>query len=248
MNNSPHAGFGLVEILVSLFIASLLMSVLMGCYLSQKKQYLNIQHELDVQFEVSWVKELLSDSVRRAGYTPCLNSSQLDVRDHRNKGQGSYSMKLNQAVGQIQINRMSDVFNDLLTTPAANKLIITAHAQLKANHSLMIADCSHAEIHTIAEVVKFKNKQVVYLTQPLVFDYEGVTAVGEWLEERWFIKKNSAQINTLHYRHLQTEELTEFIHSVSASKRILNGRILVDIILGLEGQKKHEFTVAVRGL
>lgn len=248
MRQFISGGWGLVEMLISLFISTLLMSLIIGCYAGHKKYYLNLQHQLDVHFELSLVRELLSTSLRRAGFTPCLNINQLDTYDRRNNDKTISALTLNHNQTQsIEINYMNDVFNELLTIPEPNKLLISSHILLKENHPIVIADCSHAEIHKVSRVVKLTNSQAVYLTKPLLFDYNLSAAVGEWLEERWFIKPNHQQRPILYYKHLQTEELSEFVQSLEVNKRLVNGRTVINVSLGYKEQTK-QFSVAARSL
>jgi type II secretory pathway component PulJ len=59
-----HAfGFCLSEVLVSLFITSIMVTTLTQFYLSQKNQYQSIHKAIDTQLELQWVSELLKQDL-----------------------------------------------------------------------------------------------------------------------------------------------------------------------------------------
>jgi Tfp pilus assembly protein PilW len=62
------------------------MAALIQFYLTSKQHYLQTEKVLEAGFEVQWVMDLLSDSIRRAGFTPCLGLDHLTVVDHRHDG------------------------------------------------------------------------------------------------------------------------------------------------------------------
>src|SRR5690242_19280686 len=77
-------GFSLSELLISLLLASSIMAMLTQCYLNSKHQYMQAQKILALRFDLQWVSDLLADSIRRAGFTPCLGIEQLTAVDRRN--------------------------------------------------------------------------------------------------------------------------------------------------------------------
>lgn len=241
-------GLALSELLISLFISTLLMSTMIGCYISHKRHYVQIKQQLEAHFELSLVKELLTNSIRRAGFTPCLNINYLDSHDRRTNSREIRALSLKRKDAVLAVSRMNEVFNELLTTPTAQQLIISSHHRLKENHPIIIADCSHAEIHQVSRVVQLKNSQVISLARPLLFDYDESAAVGAWLEERWFIKPNRGQSSSLYYQQLQAEELTALVHSLELKEQQIGESLLIDVSLGTSEQQVEQFTVAVRGL
>ena len=72
----------------------------------------------------------------------------------------------------------------------------------------------------------------------MLFSYTGTTYIGEWLEEKWFIKNNA-----LYYHLWQSEELTPLVHSLQTTKK----QNLLEITMELETNQTHQLKVAVRG-
>lgn len=243
-----QAGFGLSEILISLFLVSIIMTTLIQFYLNNKRQYLAAEEILSEGFDVQWVSDLLSDSIRRAGFTPCLGVDQLYAVDRRNFGKAVLGLKVeNQPQQFIQVNRMSENFTQLITIKNTTQIVVANSVLINEQRPLVIADCDHAEIHNILMVDKIGAHQLVTLTKPLMFSYETSAYVGEWLEEHWFIKSNSKGIKALYYQSDQAEELTPLIYSLQIKEKRIHKKKYLEISMGLEKDKVSDLVVAVRG-
>ncbi|CAM2971835.1 PilW family protein [Legionella worsleiensis] len=241
-------GLGLSELLISLFLASIIMTTLIHVYIATKRHYLEMQKILERRFELQWVSDLLSDSIRRAGFTPCMGIERLKSLDMRHSGERLWGVKTdNQSHPFIQINKMSEVFAEEVSFLSPTELVTASPVVFNAHRPLMIADCQHAEVHQILNVEPYNSGQKITLVKAKMYPYESVVYVGEWVEERWFIKSNAHHRNTLHYQSTQSEELSPFIHSLSTIQYQIHDKTILKITLGLEQEKTHELTVAVRG-
>ena len=241
-------GISLIEVLVALFLISLISASLSRLYLSNKEQYMKAQELLEAGFDVQWISDLLADSVRRAGFTPCLGVDQLTVVDTRNKTQVVSGIKSSSMPKQLlQLNRMSELFANVDVTKNSSKIFIPGSLTLKVQRPIIIADCYHAEIHQILNIDKTPQGFVLTLASPLVFSYPSISYLGEWLEEQWFIKSNPEGIASLYYRLHQSEELSPLIHSLELKKQVLHKKQLLELSLGLDGKKIHRIQVMVRG-
>ena len=246
MNN--QSGIGLSEVLISLFLASLIMTTLTQMYLSNKRQYVEAQKVLGVGFDLQWISDLLSDSIRRAGFTPCLGVDQLKVMDRRNFKSTIPGLIIEQTSEQlIQINRMSESFTRVIDIQSPTRLIVSDGLLFKELRPVLIADCEHAEIHQILKVDKLEKNYLVILTKPLMFSYTPSVYMGEWFEEKWFIKQNDKQKPALYYKLFHTEEITTLIHSLRIQKKRVNEKPLITIVMGLDDNKTQQLMVAVRG-
>ncbi|MBL7479453.1 PilW family protein [Legionella bononiensis] len=241
-------GFSLSEVLISLFLTSIILSTLIHMYLSTKRQYLEFQNLLEKRFELQWVTDLLTDSIRRAGFTPCLGIEQLQTVDMRKVGQTLWGIKSeNQSRPSIRINRMSDVFSENVSFLSPTELVVSSPVVVNERRPLVIADCTHAEVHQILKVEQTTDGQLITLAKPRMYTYENSVYAGEWLEEQWFIKPNAQHIDTLHYQLGQTEELSPYIQSLFTTQQSIHGKKIVKIKMGLEHDKTHELIVVVRG-
>lgn len=243
-----QSGWGLTDALISVFLTSLITMLLMQFYVSNKQQYLQAQQKLETNFDIQWVSDVLSDSVRRAGFTPCLGINQLEVVDRRHfKATVSAITIDSPSFSSLGINRMSEHFDKIILIRSPTQLLVTKGTIFRENHHVLIADCEHAEIHQILRVDREGRYFLITLTRPLLFSYSVSTYLGEWLEERWFIRENDKKIKSLFYKSVQVEELSSLIHSLQINLHKVNGKILLEIILGLDKNKTQKLLVAVRG-
>ena len=241
-------GFSLSEVLISLFLASIIMTMLTQFYLSIKRQYIQAQEVLAVSFDLQWVSDLLSDSIRRAGFTPCLGIDQLKVIDRRNFPRVISGLKVqNKPQQSIQVNRMSEVFTQAVTIHSSTELIVSDSIVFHEQRPLIIADCEHAEVHQLFGIEPVGSGYLITLAKPLMFSYGSSASVGEWLEEKWYIKSNAKGIRALYYQMIQTEELTSLVHSLQIKEQRVHERRLIEIIMGLDQDNTQQVLVAVRG-
>ncbi len=236
---NKQAGMSLLEVLISLFLSSLIMTTLTQFYLSSKKQYLEAEAILAKNFDVQWVSDLLSDSIRRAGFTPCLSIDQLITDDKLQ------SIRIQNHPQQlIQIQRMDEHFYQVKQLNGSTKIVIERSVFHEKN-PILIADCEHAEVHQVLGVTVQANRTILTLKEPLRFSYSASVYVGEFVEERWFIKKKAIGETALYYQANQAEEMTPLIHSMNS---YIQDKQLLKIIMGLDKGKKQELWVRVRGI
>ncbi|MBA2649709.1 MAG: prepilin cleavage protein [Legionella sp.] len=252
MNNPKRSwksqgGFGLTEVMMSLFLACILMTVLTQLYLNNKTQYIHTRKSLDEQFDLQWVQDLLVDSIRRAGFTPCLGLDALHAIDKRVNPVSITGVKIDNERQEIKVNRMSEHFSLVQKFLGSRKILLEKAVVNDTKRPLLIADCYHAEVQTIQRIETVDKGSLVILSQPLQFSYSRAAYAGEWLEERWFIQTNPKGRGALYYQLGQTEELTPLIHSLHTKSQHIFGKSLLEITLGLDNAKTKKITVAVRG-
>jgi hypothetical protein len=244
MNNSvkQQSGLSLSELLISLFLASIISSVLIQFYLSSKSEYRKTQKILSQVLDVHWVIDLLSDSIRRAGFTPCLSLDQLIVKDQRTNKAVIQALKIENTPRQlIQISRMHEYFSQVKHA-TANQIWASNTYSFNEKHPVLISDCEHAEIHNVLNIKQFSRSILITLEKPLAYSYTNSAYVGEFIEEQWFIHEES-----LFYRLSHTEEISSLIHSLSVYQQKVHDRLLIEVTMGLEDKTVRQFKVVVRG-
>lgn len=238
-----QSGISLSEVLVSLFLSSLIGSMLCHFYLLNKRQYTQMHATLARGFEVQMVSDLLADSIRRAGFTPCLCVDKTKIVDRRAEGAVVLGLRIASPPHSfIQVSRMSEHFSHVLAIKNQQQVLISKSSQVMEGHPVLIADCSHGEIHSPLHVAQRVDGTLVTLAKPLMFHYASLTYFGEWLEEQWFIKPNAEGDLTLHYKLVHTEELSPLIHSLDVFKE----GAMVDVHLGVDKSPAHHLAVRVR--
>lgn len=236
-------GVSVLELLIGLFLASIILTVLMQFYLNNKKQYTESQIALETWFDVQWVSDQLGDSIRKAGFTPCLGINQLTTKGLR----GEHLQALRSQPQSLQISRMSELYASVRAFQSKTELLVSNGGFFKERHLLLIADCEHAEVHQILNVEQVSSGTLITLDRPLEFYYDLPTYAGEWLEEQWFIKTNEQGDNALYYKLVHSEELSPLIHSLTTRIQSKHDKQWVEAVLGWDEDKRHNLTVMVRG-
>ncbi len=242
-------GIGLSEILVSIFLSSFIVIILMQHYLVVKKQYHHLQATLEQGIDLQLVIELLRNSSRKAGFTPCLSIDDLVTVDRRDRSNPLTAIDVSTHHNRLlAINRMSDRFDTVLQVESPTQLLMTALAPRHQGDSILIADCYHAEVQQVQGVVHVGSNQRIILNLPLAFDYHEPIYVGEWLEERYFIRQDKNGKGSLFYQHHHSEELTTAVHSLSAHIAYETGQRVIVVQLGLEDTETIVVETRVRAL
>jgi hypothetical protein len=226
----------LVELMISLFLTSIILTALTHHYLSVKRHYQALQLSLEKDADLQWVIDLMRDSVHQAGFTPCLGIN------HLIKTSPLSSIEIKSETNQsLLINRMSPYFNVLIDSPSSTRLLTTNAIRFKANRALMIADCYHMEIVSVTDVRLTASGQLLTLKKPLTFVYQPPVYLGEWYHEQFIVKESQG----LFYQRLHQDQLTSRVKSMTLR---LKHDDQVQIILSLDQDFSMEFVARVRAL
>jgi len=241
-------GIGLLDIVISLLLSSLIMIALMKHYLNTKQQYHFIQTVLEEATELQLVGDLIKDSTRKAGFTPCLSIDYLMTLDQRNAHQHLSSIKItNGKESSLQINRMSEHFNVVTEFLSGTRLLATRFEAMTKEHPVLISDCYHAEVQNVVDVKHTSNGQIVMLAQPLAFEYEPPVYIGEWVDETFYMHSQAHLPTTLFYKANHAEELTSEVHGMDLTLQTHQGHMLLSVKLGLNKTHTYDIDVMVRG-
>lgn len=237
MNNSFAAnqmGLGLPELLIALLLSSFIMTGLMHHYLATKRQYRAIQQKLERRMDLQLVINLMRESTRQAGFTPCLRVDHLITSDQRSKSRPLVAIDygLNPR-SWLRFSRMSEHFDTVLDRINSIQLLTTPALELYRDQSILIADCYHAEVQKISKIERTSKGQVLTLTKPLAFQYHPPIYIGEWLEETYFIRRGHNGENALFYHYQHTEELTIAVHELLARLIKHKEHTLLQVILSI---------------
>ena len=244
MNN--ERGVGLAEILIALLLSSLTLMTLIRHYLNTKQHYHDIQRELEKKTELQLVSDLIRDSSRRAGFTPCGGIEHLITSDHRKDGRKILALEIGQGDESVlQINRMSDYFDSVLSIISPVELLTTDRQMYHPKQSVLIADCYHAEVQEISMRSHMTSGQRVILMKPLAYTYHAPVYFGAWLEEIYSIHAVSHK-KTLYYQLQHAEELTTFVHELSGQVNAFHNRVLLHFHLGLDNAHQLVLESVVR--
>lgn len=240
-------GFGLTEVMISLLLASLIIIILLQHYLNCKKFYLDAQILLEREFELQLVSDLIRDSVRRAGFTPCVNINRLQSIDRRNNR--THLLAIERDVGKnraLHLNRMSEYFTPVLQVINPSRLLIPAGQAYTTKHPVLLADCYHAEVQQILSLRPTLKGVEMIFSHPFIFHYVEPIYVGEWIEEAFFIQQNRQKKWAFFYRYKHAEELTSVINKLTADINFSQEKTFVTVNLGLDDMQNLPIETTIR--
>ena|SRR3990167_1601560 len=239
-------GFGLVELMLGLFLGTCLLILLVRHYLSTKQHSVDTANVLEQAYDQALISELIRTSIRQAGFTPCAPIRWLTTHDEQGP-QHLEAIRLN--VGDkraLQISRMSEDFTIIQNTLSTKQLVVQADSLFKAGTRVLVADCFHAEVKTIQSMQRESKLWRLTLKNPLHYTYTPPIYIGEWLQERYFIDKNNKSQNALFYQLNHPEELSSQINGLSVNLESLGVKHLLSIDLLLNQGKRWHIDAAVR--
>ena len=244
---NKQQGIGLPEVLISLVLASIITLVLMNHYLGVKQQYHYFQTEIEHRIDLQLVSDLMRNSIRQAGFTPCGGISHLITLDQRNERQNLVAIALApDARSWFRTSRMSEHFNTVLNIIDSTHLSTTYHKALEPDQSVLIADCFHAEVQKVTEEKRIPTGQIITLATPLSFAYVAPIYIGEWVEETYSIRQSEEVNGSLFYQLQHAEALTSAVHSMSVQLNPTTLNSVLHIILRLDHDKKMVMDTRIR--
>lgn len=234
-------GSGLTEVMITVFLSSLIAIAMIQLFLSHKRQYQQHQYQLERAFDLNRIRELMRMSVIKAGFTPCLPLSQLTLKDNREPGRILHDLRLQQKPYPALLTaRMSDEFIEQFKILGSRQLWVKGH--LNPKRPLIIADCFQAEIHQIESIKPYRGGFLLELEKPLSFSYSHQAYLGEWVEERWFVRENVRGKKALYFASSQSEELSSFVQRIHFKKQ----QALISIELELDDGHRYQFFASMR--
>ncbi len=212
--NKAFVGFSLVECCITLVLISALLSILMQQYLQIKQQYEHMNTLLDEAIETQLAIDFIRDRVRHAGFAPCRGLSHLTIMDART---GKSDMTAWDFLNNdLIIRRISESFSLAIAKPHTAQIKLDKPLILEEGQAVIVADCVHAEIHTIENIHVIAGQQYLTIRKPLFFEYAIPFYLGAWIEERFWIKTNVHHEKNLMYRKDHTDVLTPYIQGLDA--------------------------------
>ena len=203
------AGFGLTELLVSFFISTLLILILTQHLLSVSRQHHQVHATLDQAMELQWVFDVIRDRVHHAGFTSCRRMDHLISIDTRDMPESLLPIEIEQGShAKLYIRKMNEAAITQASIKTNTVFFMNQSVSLKPDRPVIIADCTHAEVHDVERIEPTRGGHLVYLKKPLVFDYEREVYVGEWMVEAFYFKK------ALFYQQHRADKLTSHIKSI----------------------------------
>ena len=204
-------GIGLLELLISLALCTLLTGLLIDQIVRSRQQIQHLAHRMNQTMELQWLSDLLRSRVRTAGFTPCLRLDLLVTFDARQKPQSLAWFEWHADSPRCILRRMGDEVRAVVVRNP-RELQLDGPA-VPLNRPIMIADCTHAEVHRQAEIFVSAHGARVLLQHPLHYPFQPPIYYAEWVSETFFMREQA-----FYYRHHRSDKLST--HVVDFSVRL----------------------------
>jgi hypothetical protein len=226
-----QTGALLLEIIVTLALSLIVMSVIMNIMLNSVEQSHYQNNVFSLQRQFSRVSQLFYYELSSAGYQGCLRVTSGEAVQIRKAedvpatwlGKG-YQAKVHTMV--IHIEKMATSHDYLLSDHASNQnqWTVSMHQRLKAGDTVMIADCNKTQLTTVLTASVQKNQQIVTTANSYTAFAAG-SYFGLWQEKTFYIAKTDrkthlgARIWGLYsYENGQTYEWADGVNDLRFNK------------------------------
>ncbi|WP_133131179.1 PilW family protein [Legionella yabuuchiae] len=236
-------GFSLTEVLIGMFISSILVLMVINQFLSVKHHVQYISHAMEQDIELQLVVDLMRHSIRHAGFTPCLNLEHLVTADRTQQNRSLSALNIEQGTSRIRIQRMNESF-EMVEVLLSDQTLLTGKA-FKTNQLVLIADCYHAEVQKIHRVRTKGDKVMITLEKPFLFNFHEPIYIGHWINEEYLIQRNNHS-ESLFYKQNHKEELTPLVKSMTISLVTQPVGKIVRIHLEMLNEQNKQFSVRLR--
>jgi Tfp pilus assembly protein PilW len=181
----------LIELIITIAIALLLLSVIFEMYLANVRTY-RFQNALyQLQANAKTAIDILTTAIHRAGYIGCAPlTADFPVAPYL-----SYSLTPHNKIHSTEANelviRHMSVANAVLVEPinSTGSLSVSHHVRFAPGDILMISDCKQADIFQVKEVKRVRGRQIIYPVHPLQYQYDQQAEVGQLHITTYFIAK-----------------------------------------------------------
>jgi type II secretory pathway component PulJ len=225
LNNSENKyerslqGFSLSEVLICLLLASLVLTGLIKQYAQVYRQDSILNSRLEQTSDLQLVGELLRNSLRRAGFTPCGNLD--DLQNESNSELSAVKFISN----SIEIAHMSENYFEFSSKVDALQFL---NKKTKLQQ-FMITDCFHAVVVTNDKSSLGWNAVLNFIESNFIQPIY----IGEYVNERFWIKDGK----NFYYKFKHSEKLSDYIKSMETSW-LENNIVQVKFILMDESVQK----------
>ncbi|MCE3044318.1 prepilin-type N-terminal cleavage/methylation domain-containing protein [Legionella sp. 16cNR16C] len=233
-------GISLVELLVSLFLSSLLLMVLNQQYINTRQQYSHSQNLLEKENDLLMLVQLLRDSSRRAGFSPCANIASLI-------NPGLETIHIDNRKMELRLSRMNEAFSRLLEENG-KIILLEKNETIKAGQTIVIADCFHAETRLV-KMTRFNHfGQLLKLDRALIYQYLDPVYAGLWIQEQFSVENHTLTSPALFYTFNKKEELSSIIDGMKTELIRKGAYCFLKTMLFLKKSKPVELLTRVRAV
>lgn len=214
-----NAAFSLSEVLVALFLGSLLTSLALHQFFSVKKQFQYLSHTLHCNLNESLIVDLLRDTVFHAGFTPYGSIQQLQPLHTEDTRRITAIEPLSSPLHGFIARRMGSNYVPLIHIHT-NTIAIPEFLHIQQNQPLIVCNWCCYQLLTVKKTYRKNDILYVELQQTLHSVFHANSFVGQWLEERYELKQNphNNTYGLYYYQHHHNELLEDNWTSLSMQR------------------------------
>ena len=181
-------GYFLIECLIALALGFILMNTLIYAYLTQHTQLQQQRLLTTHTLEANAILSLLTNGIKQAGYIGCRKLTPTFMVDSSVKEMLTVHNKLTGKDHEFSVRYMHFPSVTLHQT-MHNHFEMATEKQLSfAPHDfLFIADCKHAELFQLKNIIITKDYQLLIARTPLKYQYSTTAEVGKFIHQRFFL-------------------------------------------------------------
>ncbi len=185
--NRIISGFSLLEVLLALFISLSMITILTHHYLQRYHYFLRENTRTQNEVNALVVYQLWQDEIGRAGHIGCSRlSAVFKVKPYQ-----QYSLTPENALvavnNELQVRYQSLPVSKLKQWFNSRRFSMTKDVVTKKGEVMLISDCMHAEIFTVAAVEVSGAAQIVYSHDPLQYEYTEAAEIGRYIAHRYYL-------------------------------------------------------------
>ena len=233
-----NAAFSLSEVLVALFLGSLLTSLALHQFFSVKKQFQYLSHTLHCNLNESLIVDLLRDTVFHAGFTPYGSIEQLQPLHTEDTRRITAIEPLSSPLHGFIARRMGSSYVPLIRIHT-NTIAVPEFLHIQQNQPLIVCNWCCYQLLTVKNIHRKNDVLYIDLQQPLHDAFQVNSFVGRWIEERYELKQNPQKETSglYYYQHHHNELLVDKWTSFSIRKST-SQKMGISILLKDKQQKE----------
>jgi hypothetical protein len=254
-------GHSLSEVLIGLFLSSLIAACAFNYYLKTKSNYFYWIERLMHKQEQILVASFFRTEIRKSGFSPCRNLSNIQVYDtaknstidvgklirlSNDNDLPNIIVKYSKPNSHVlSIKAMDFKYNQVLSNVDAYTIKVSKDYILKPSDKILIADCFHAEINQVRNIKLNSSHQLVSMYYPLIHDFNDKTYIGSFFQSYLYIRKNPNNEWALYYKTNVSEEISSNINMLFARQEDYEQGRLLNIFLKNKTKKNQRISIRI---
>lgn len=245
-------GITLVELMISLVIGLILISLLFKIYITAHRSY-QLQTDLNyIRHGADRTIAVLSSELKQAGYIGCLKLN----NDFPDIDYSSYHLNANNKIEihdhMLVVQHASYQHAMLLSMQSVNILLANRDVLFSTGDYVIISDCNHAELMQIKSIKQNAQYQFIESVKPLQHSYNQTAELSLFIVNRFYIADthrrytNGQPIYALFIKdiHQQTSEVVEGVHNMDIKNNKMS--VAIDFVIYTPSLQKSAYLYATK--